>query len=255
MKAVILNSGMGRRMGAYTADRPKCLVEIDEQDTILSRQIRQLLRQGLGEVLITTGPHAEKIKGHLAQLYPELKAKYVNNPRYETTNYIYSLLLARKYLNEEILLLHGDLVFEEGVLQKVLASPHENAVLVNRKAALPEKDFKGRVEGGRVRKIAVDIFDEHCSFLVPLYRLSQRGIGRWLEEMERFEKAGRLDLYAEDALNNLLDELALYPVYYENELCMEIDTPEDLAQARRALRSLSPPGQSSLSPGGKGTGS
>lgn len=236
MKAVILNSGVGRRMGAYTADRPKCLVKIDETDTILSRQVRQLLQQGLERVLVTTGPHAEKIEGHLARLYPGLRVDYVNNPDYETTNYIYSLLLAKGRLDEEILLLHGDLVFEKGVLQKLLASPHENTVLVNRTAALPEKDFKGRIEGGRVRKIAIDIFDENCAFLMPLYRLSRAGIGLWLEEMERFEKAGRLGVYAEDALNRLLDEFALYPVYYEEELCMEIDTPADLERARSALR-------------------
>ncbi len=238
MKAVILNSGMGTRMGDYTADRPKCLVEISEQETILSRQVRQLLGEGIDRILITTGPHAEKIEEHLAELHPGLRIEYVHNPRYESTNYIYSLLVAKEYLDEEILLLHGDLVFEESVLQKLLAAQHENAVLMNRTVALPQKDFKGRVVGGLVKKIAVDIFDEGCAFLVPMYRLSRKGMGIWLREMEMFEEVGNLNVYAEDALNNLLDGFSLYPVYYEKELCMEIDDPEDLSLARSKLVAL-----------------
>ena len=152
MKAVILNSGMGKRMGEHTATRPKCLLEIGGGDTILSRQVRQLLSVGIASFLITTGPFAEKVEGHLERLYPGLRVEFVNNPRHETTNYIYSLLLAGELLDEEILLLHGDLVFEDRVLQKLLGSPHEHAVLVNRVVDLPEKDFKGRLEGGLVKR-------------------------------------------------------------------------------------------------------
>lgn len=238
MKAVILNSGLGRRMGPHTAGKPKCLVRLDLQETILSRQVHQLVKADVGRVLVTTGPYAEKIERHLAECCPGLQVEYVNNPLYRDTNYIYSLLVAKERLDEEILLLHGDLVFEEKVLQKLLDSPHENAVLVNRVVELPEKDFKGRVVGGLVKKIAVDIFDEHCAFLVPMYRLSRKLMKVWLEEMERFESVGNLNVYAESALNNLLDSYLLHPVYYEGELCMEVDTPEDLELARCELRRL-----------------
>lgn len=238
MKAVILNSGMGKRMGEHTANRPKCLLEIGGGDTILSRQVRQLLNGGIGSFLITTGPFSEKIEEHLEALFPGLRVELVNNPRYETTNYIYSLLLAGELLDEEILLLHGDLVFEDSVLQKLLHSPHEHAVLVNGVVDLPEKDFKGRLEGGLVKKIAVDIFDQGCVFLIPMYRFSREGMQDWLKEMAQFAKAGRLNVYAEDALNNLLDKISLYPVFIEREFCMEIDTPEDLELARRMLAGL-----------------
>ena len=227
-------------MGSLTAGRPKCLVEIAGDETILSRQVRLLQSCGLGRVLVTTGPFAGQIEGYLARLYPGLQVEYVQNPLYESTNYIYSLLLAKEHLQEEILLLHGDLVFEESVLQKLLGAAFENAVLVNRTAALPEKDFKGRVEGGLVKQIAVDIFDERCAFLMPLYKLSREGIGRWLKEMESFERAGNLGVYAENALNNLLGDFPLHAVYFEEELCMEIDTPEDLERARGLLAGEGP---------------
>ena len=36
MKVLILNSGIGRRMGSLTESSPKCLVTISEKDTILA---------------------------------------------------------------------------------------------------------------------------------------------------------------------------------------------------------------------------
>ena len=38
--------------------------------------------------------------------------------------------------------------------------------------------------------------------------------------------------YAEDAFNEISDNLILRPLYFDDELCMEIDTMEDLNIAR-----------------------
>ena len=58
MKALILNSGLGSRMGVLTAEHPKCMTEISPRETILSRQLRQLSDAGIRDVVITTGYYA-----------------------------------------------------------------------------------------------------------------------------------------------------------------------------------------------------
>ena len=55
MKALILNSGLGSRMGVLTSEHPKCMTEISPRETILSRQLNQLAGAGIEEVVITTG--------------------------------------------------------------------------------------------------------------------------------------------------------------------------------------------------------
>ena len=55
MKALILNSGMGKRMGVYTKNQPKCMTEISPSVTIISRQLKQLVDAGIKEVVMTTG--------------------------------------------------------------------------------------------------------------------------------------------------------------------------------------------------------
>ena len=55
MKALILNSGMGSRMGVLTSEHPKCMTEISNHDTILSRQLKMIAQAGIEEVVMTTG--------------------------------------------------------------------------------------------------------------------------------------------------------------------------------------------------------
>ena len=55
MKALILNSGLGTRMGVLTSELPKCMTEVSSKETILSRQLKQLSEAGINDVIITTG--------------------------------------------------------------------------------------------------------------------------------------------------------------------------------------------------------
>ena len=52
MKALILNSGMGTRMGVHTSEHPKCMTELLNRETILSRQLTMLLDCGVTDVVI-----------------------------------------------------------------------------------------------------------------------------------------------------------------------------------------------------------
>ena len=113
MKALILNSGLGSRMGALTSEHPKCMTEISSRDTILSRQLRQISEAGIREVVITTGYYDTVLTDYCASLELPVEFTFVKNPVYDKTNYIYSICCAREVLRDtDLLLLHGDLVFE-----------------------------------------------------------------------------------------------------------------------------------------------
>ncbi|MCR3921773.1 MAG: phosphocholine cytidylyltransferase family protein [Firmicutes bacterium] len=235
LKAILLNSGLGKRMGAQTHAKPKCMVEIAPAETIISRQIKQLLAAGINDIIVTTGPFAEQLQDYLAATFPNLPITYVANPRYASTNYIVSLLLAKEYLTSEFLLLHGDLVFEDTLLTKTLQSTYANTVLVNPHAPLPEKDFKAQLQDNLIKKISIDIFGDDCAFLIPLYKISHPLSLAWLAMMEQFVNRNEVNVYAENALNVILSTQALHPVSFGDELCTEIDNLADLAKVKAAL--------------------
>ena len=158
MKVLILNSGLGSRMGVLTSEHPKCMTELSSTQTILSRQLRQIADAGIEEVVITTGYYDGVLVQYCNNLEHPLHLTFVKNPIYDQTNYIYSIYCARKYLDDDIILMHGDLVFENEVFEKVVASEN-SCMTVSSTLSLPEKDFKAQIRDGMVMKVGVDIFD------------------------------------------------------------------------------------------------
>ena len=79
MKALILNSGLGSRMGVITTEHPKCMTEISYKNTILSRQLRQLVSFGIEEVVMTTGYYDKVLVDYCDALHLPLKFTFVNN--------------------------------------------------------------------------------------------------------------------------------------------------------------------------------
>ena len=227
MKALILNSGMGSRMGVLTSEHPKCMTEVTSRDTILSRQLRQLADAGVKEVVMTTGLFDKVLVDYCLSLDLPLEYTFVNNPVYRETNYIYSIYCAREHLDDDILLLHGDLVFENAVLDMVLASA-ESCMTVSSTLPLPEKDFKAVIEDGCIRKVGIEFFTSAMA-AQPLYKLKKEDWRVWLDEIISFCENDNRKCYAENAFNQVSDKCCIRPVDVADMLCAEIDNPEDLA--------------------------
>lgn len=239
MQAIIFNSGLGSRMGALTVSRPKGLLEIGGE-SLFYRQLRILSGFGIREFIVTTGKYEQNFKAE-AEKIPEISVSFVNNPLYRSTNYIYSLHLARPFLKGELLLLHGDLYFSEEAARRLVDSPHPDCCLVNDKIPLPEKDFKARLTGDLIREISAALTEnvpqgQTVAALQPFYKLSSGLAEAWLDKVGEFVRAGRVNVYAENALNEILHSASLHGVSYENGFITEIDTPEDHTKAREFAR-------------------
>ena len=184
MKALILNSGLGSRMGVLTSEHPKCMTEISAHETILSRQLKLIAEAGIEEVVITSGYYDGVLVNYCNSLELPLHYTFVKNPMYDQTNYIYSIYCAREYLDDDIVLLHGDLVFENEVLDRVLVSK-SSCMTVSSTLPLPEKDFKARVVDGMIMAVGVDIFNEAME-AQALYKLNKEDWKVWLDKIIEF---------------------------------------------------------------------
>ena len=236
MKALILNSGMGSRMGALASSHPKCMAEISGRETIVSRQLRQAAEAGIQEVVMTTGVFDHMLAHYCLSLELPVRITFVKNPVPEETNYIYSIYCAREYLDDDILLMHGDLVFENSVLDQVLASRH-SCMAVSSTLPLPEKDFKAVVRDGKVQKVGVEFFQEAVA-AQPLYKLLKKDWKVWLDRIAAFCEAGQVTCYAEDALNEISGSCEIFPIDIKGMLCREVDNPDDLAVAAGHLKEV-----------------
>ena len=198
-------------------------------ETIFHRQIRLLSTEGIKDFLVTTGPFEDQLKKEAAD-FPELNFTFVRNDIYDKTNYIYSMYLAREYMNEDLVFLHGDLVFNRRLVHDVLNSSEKNTATVNFKKALPDKDFKGRVKDGKVIEVSIKIFDDDCYAFQPFYKMDKDTAAAWIDKVVEFIRKGEDKCYAENALNEIFPALNVRAFSYENYYIDEIDNLDDYAR-------------------------
>ena len=120
MKAVILAAGQGKRLTKLTNNKPKCLLDIDETN-ILEIQIKQLTSNGIDDIYVITGHCSKQINSSVITV--------VNNPQFKTTNMVYSLMQARDYLNDDLIISYGDIIFYERVLKDIIESKNKNIIV------------------------------------------------------------------------------------------------------------------------------
>ena len=238
MKALIFNSGIGKRMGDLTKNSPKSMVKLLNGETVFERQIRVLKECGIKEFVITTGPFEEQlIEVSKKKEFSDLVFHFVHNDVYDKTNYIYSFYLARHLLNDDVLMLHGDLVFNKNLVIALLNNPHSSVGLINKSIPLPKKDFKGRIINNKLREVGINIFDEDCFTFQPLYKLSKNDLKKWIDNIVVFIEEKHIDqVYAENAFNEISDTLNIVPMSYEGYYINEIDNVEDYNKVSRDIQ-------------------
>lgn len=236
MIGIVLNSGRGSRLGNITANNTKCMASLTQNDSIISLQIKKIEEYDLRKIIITTGYLSHILEKYVGSLHSKMHIDFVENKDWATTNYIVSLdRLFDCLFNEDVILMHGDLVFSSEVLEQVAEYPG-SCVAVDSTLPLPEKDFKARVDReGLVKEIGVHISGEDCVACQPLYKLKLSDWKLWQDAIHEFCKRGETGVYAENALNTITDNVRIHVLDVKGQLCMEIDDQNDLAKARKQL--------------------
>lgn len=235
MKAIILNSGMGTRLEDLTKDNPKSLVKLNDDLTIFSNAIYILSKFDIDEFIITTGYLSDVLRKYALENFPDINFKFIHNPAYDKTNYIKSLDLIGDF-DDDLILLHGDLVFTQEAAEKIIQADF-SSVVVDSSIPIPKEDFKAKIENGLIKFIGVDYFKEDAIACQAFYKLDKEFWKEWSNRINEFCFNGKDDVYAENALNEILKEntLKLNALDLNGSLCMEVDTKEDLAIAKKFL--------------------
>lgn len=130
MKTIILAAGQGTRLRPLTNDRPKCMVEVNGR-SIIERQLDTMHKCGIQDedITIITGYCGDVLKEKIKNT----SINFIFNSEYETTNMVYSLMCAKKVMeaNDDILISYGDIIYNEDVLNKILASDADCSVVVD----------------------------------------------------------------------------------------------------------------------------
>ena len=132
MQVLILAAGTGSRLGKYTKENTKCMLEINGK-TLIEHVLDMVNNVGLTELTLVVGYKKDNLIAHLGNKYKNVNIHYIENPVFDKTNNIYSLFLAKDILmQDDTILLESDLLFEENILRRLLEDKRESLTVVDK---------------------------------------------------------------------------------------------------------------------------
>lgn len=236
MQAIILAAGMGKRLGEYTKDNTKCMLEVNGVK-LIDRALENLYGIGVSRVILVVGYKAENVKRYVGDNYKGLPVLYVDNPDYDRTNNIYSFYLAKDYLEQEdTILLESDLIYEPAVLRKLIGSPDENVALVDKYESWMDGTVVTLGEDGSILRF-IDKkdfkYDEIKDYYktVNIYKFGRDFLKRYyIPFLEAYSKAMGNNEYYEQVLRVILHlhNVPVKALPLDGEIWYEIDDVQDL---------------------------
>ena len=155
-KALILAAGMGTRLAPLTDDRPKCLVDV-AGEPILYHQLSMLDRVGVEECVVAIGYKGDMIVDHFGASFGSISLTYVNNPWYAETNNIYSLNLLKPFIDDDCVLIEGDVLCEEGIIADLVASKNSDVAVLDYVSGNPDGTVVVAAESDTITELATEI--------------------------------------------------------------------------------------------------
>jgi len=234
MTAVILAAGLGSRLGASGDGAPKCLLRFGAT-TLIERSIGSFRRAGLRDVIVVGGHRAAEIEGALAAP-PGLAVRMIRNPMYATTGSMESLLRAMEVVDDDLLVLESDLLYEERAIT-AMQRGGTDAILVSAPLGAGDDVYVHADGSGTLRDLGKGApKDGAVGALVGICRLSRAFAAHLGRHARREYAAGqRLRHYEETILSASLDGFPVQCVMVPDLAWTEIDTPADLARAQRIV--------------------
>jgi choline kinase len=94
MKAIILAAGRGTRISRSIDGKPKCMLPLDDEITLIEYTVDLLRGRGVEDIVLILGYRGGAIRSTLASR----AVRYCENPFFDVTNSIASLWFARHEL-------------------------------------------------------------------------------------------------------------------------------------------------------------
>ena len=233
MRAVILAAGRSTRLYPVTLNTPKCLLTVGNR-TILDYQLDYLKDYGISQPIIVTGYLDDKIKSHVGD-----NAKIIFNPKYDSTNNIYSLWCARNELkDEEFIIMYSDLIFHKEILNNLMRTDGNIVLAVDER--VNEETERVKIGNGKITSIGKEIpFEEASGVFLGLAKVGSDVSGEFIDKLDRRVENDQTGGYFTAVLKDFVGGGTAVDFSQATNLpWIEIDNIEDLKEAKKLIKSI-----------------
>ena len=234
-------------MKPLTDSIPKFLLPVGGKP-ILQRMIEYVSDAGIEAIGLVLGFKAEDVRSFVKKHFPFHRIRFIVNPKFESTNNAFSLLMAREfYMSEarrnaplqELLLLDSDIVFSPRLLPYLKLQKPPNRIAVRVKGDHDEEEIRVKVDQHKsiVMIAKTTPLDETYGESIGIELFSPSAAEMMFEILERRVRAGHgwTEFY-EAAFQELIDRgISITAIDTSDYPAVEIDTPEDLELAEKVI--------------------
>lgn len=237
LKAIILAAGMGTRISPLTDNCPKSLLKVGGR-TILERMLSHIRDAGISEVIVVLGYMEDQLRHYLKNHFSDLTLRFITNYSYAATNTGFSLMIT-EYLvgNSPFIKFDADVVFDREILQRLIASPHDNCLCIDTNINLAAEEIKVVLgDDATVLKANKSVNPRDAAGeSIGIEKISSQAALLLFSELRKMmEDHQNHQKYYESAYETLIEKnVPFHAVDITGLNWTEIDTQEDLTTAEK----------------------
>ncbi len=229
MQAIILAAGYGSRLERVSKGRPKCLIPVGGRP-IIEHQIEALNDAGIGKVLVIVGYKAAEVRRELGE-----RVEFIENTRYDETNSLYSLWLARDWVEGPFVLMNCDLLFHPQILDRLL-SKGGNCLAYDSSSTGGREQTKVAVQDGRLVDIGKDLpLEASRGESIGLTCYDDTGAMALMTRADALIRNGSENCWSIEAIRGICSIVEMKAYNIAGMPWVEIDFPNDLVRAEKEV--------------------
>ena len=223
IQAVILAAGCGSRLGEGI---PKCLLKLGNR-MLIHHQLDALNAAGIDEVCVVVGYGADRVRAALGE-----RCYYIENPRFDQTNSLYSLWLTREWVRGPFLQINCDVVAHPQIYLRLL-SASGTALTYDSTSGDGDEHMKVSIRNGLLQDIDKQLEPARsCGENLGLLKYDRLGARMVFEEAGALIANGMERSWAPAALARVARRVPVHCVDVAGLPWAEIDFVEDVLYAR-----------------------
>jgi len=230
MQAIILAAGQGSRLKQFNNGKPKALISLDKAH-LINYQISILHYFGIKDICIVTGYEGDMIRSVIGDHY-----HYIDNTKYADTNSLYSLWLARDWVNDDLVIINSDVLAHPDIFWNLAISPG-NSLVYDSTSGADKESMKVALAGDKLKHISksFSVIKKPKGESLGILKFKASKIKRLFREVKKALSNGGVNQWAPAAFERFARKKKITCIDIAGLPWVEIDYAEDLKNATEKI--------------------
>ncbi len=230
MKFIMYAAGQNRRFASMLDGKPKGLVNVGGK-MLIEYGLSWMASYNPTEIIIVVGYKKELFQEVLGSSFRGIPIIYIYNEYYNLHGNMSSLWAAKDYCDDDTIFTVSDLLCDKKNIDAFMLNKNKTKILIDKNNTLfsDPDPVKVSITNGKISKILKKIpSDQIDGIAIGVYMLSKKMIQLLLSKIELYFNKNNYDLSLYYAINDLVEENPISPVYCLDSNWYDVDTPKEL---------------------------